>query len=386
MSRLQELHPDQQAVLQLVLRRRLPYADLGDLLGLDAEGVRERALDAIDGLAPDDVPGLDPADRDRIADHLLGQDRGAERRATATLLASHSPAHAWATTIANELGPLGGPVEKVPAVPGAAAGEPVAPAGPAAGAVTPSASSVPVGDPVEAPASTRSRRASSATGAAATTSSAPATGTPAEKGSSAPALPRNPLADQPKGLVAGGVAAVVVVILLVVWISGGFSGGDDSESASTPPAATTTAADDTASTEAAAAQFVAALPQSIPFRAPQGATGALARVTGTGTPTVSSSDAATPVISLTIQNLPTATSTQRYYAWADKNGADPIFLGELSAATGAELLFQGLDVKTRQATVVDPSVYTTMRITRETSENPTEPGPTVISGRITPTS
>ncbi|MEV4422793.1 hypothetical protein AB0L40_22865, partial [Patulibacter sp. NPDC049589] len=107
MSRLQELHPDQQAVLQLVLRRRMPYGDLAGLLGLTAEGVRERALDAIDGLAPDDVPGLALEDRDRIADHLLGQDDGEAREATAALLDDHPPARTWAATVAAELEPLG---------------------------------------------------------------------------------------------------------------------------------------------------------------------------------------------------------------------------------------------------------------------------------------
>ncbi|MEV4423528.1 hypothetical protein AB0L40_26705, partial [Patulibacter sp. NPDC049589] len=141
-----------------------------------------------------------------------------------------------------------------------------------------------------------------------------------------------------------------------------------------------------AAAQAAAAQFAAALPQTIRFRPPSGATGADARVTGTAKPTVSTADASIPVLALTIKGLPALTAKRRYFAWADKNGADPIFLGQLSDARGAELRFEGLDLKSRQATTVDPTVYTTFRITRETAKAPTKPGPTVIVGRVTPRS
>ncbi|MGX6449979.1 hypothetical protein ACVU7I_18235, partial [Patulibacter sp. S7RM1-6] len=85
MSRLEGLHPDQRAVLQLVLRRRLSYDGLSAVLGLSAAQVRERALDAVDGLAPDDVPGLELEERDRVGDLLLGQ-AGDAAAATAALL------------------------------------------------------------------------------------------------------------------------------------------------------------------------------------------------------------------------------------------------------------------------------------------------------------
>jgi hypothetical protein len=90
------------------------------------------------------------------------------------------------------------------------------------------------------------------------------------------------------------------------------------------------------------------------------------------------------VLALTITGLPALTQTRRYFAWADKGGADPIFLGQLTDVGGAELPFQGLDLKTRQAAVVDPTVYDRVRITLEGTAAPTKPGPTVLVGTISP--
>ncbi|MEV4423368.1 hypothetical protein AB0L40_25860, partial [Patulibacter sp. NPDC049589] len=89
---------------------------------------------------------------------------------------------------------------------------------------------------------------------------------------------------------------------------------------------------------------------------------------------------------LTIKGLPAASSTRNYFVWADRNGQDPVFLGALPGVEGAQLPFQGVDVRTGQAVVVDPSVYSKVRVTSETTANPTAPGPTVIVGTITPPS
>jgi hypothetical protein len=377
MSRLQDLHPDQQAVLQLVLRRRMPYADLAGALGLTPEGVRERALDAVDGLAPEDVDGLAMEDRDRIADHLLGQDDGAGRDATATLLRDHEPARTWASRVAAELGPLGGPASPVPGVASTPAADAPAPGATAAGGGTPgTAATAPdpaPGEPAPAPAAQGD-----------------------DVGAAFAALPRRPKRTTTRkgparrlspAVLGGAAASLVVVVLLVLWIAGAFSGDDDSgsESASAPPATTTTAGS-TAEDRAAAAQFVAALPQTIRFRAPATAPGGFSAVTGTAKPAVSAQDAAIPVLALTIKGMPALTSKRRYFAWADKNGADPVFLGQLTEPTGAELPFQGLDLKSRQPTVIDPTVYSRVRITLEGTQAPTKPGPTIIVGTITPRS
>ncbi|CAB4902509.1 unannotated protein [freshwater metagenome] len=402
MSRLQELHPDQQAVLQLVLRRRMAYGDLAGFLGLTPEGVRERALDAIDGLAPDDVEGLALEDRDRIADHLLGQDAGPDREATASLIVEHPPAGAWAATVAAELAPLGGPAAGL-ATPATTpvAGPPTA-AAPVGGDTTavdadaPAPDAAPVADETPTPSGTAAYQAPAAGrpvhGAPTSTPSAPGAGsagrrTPRRR--PAGAL-RNPLAGRSPKVLAGAGAAALVVVLLVVWIAGGFGGGsDDQGTQASTPAATTTAADPSAPTaaqRAAAAQFVAALPQNITFRPTSSTPAAYRDVRGTARPAISRANAASPVLALTIRGLPAVTSSRSYFAWADKNGADPIFLGQLTDRSGAELPFQGLDLKTRQAAVVDPTVYSRVRITLETRPQPSRPGPTIIVGTITPRS
>jgi hypothetical protein len=378
MSRLQELHPDQQAVLQLVLRRRMPYSDLAGMLGLTPEGVRERALDAIDGLAPDDVEGLALEDRDRIADHLLGQDEGADREATATLIREHAPAGAWAATVSEELAPLGGP-----AAPESSA-DPVA--------ATPDAEPAAAEPSVAGPATEAPAYQPPADGPLVHGAPLAASAANPDPPKTTPSGRRNPLAGRPPAVLAGAGAGVLVLVLLVLWVGGAFGGDDnggESESAASPATTSSTTATapgaaPTAEERAAAAQFVAALPQTIRMRPPASATGAFARVTGTAKPAISQASAATPVLSLTMSGLPAVSAKRRYFAWADKNGADPIFLGQLTDVRGAELPFQGLDLKTRQATVVDPTVYSRVRVTLETDEAPTRPGRTVLVGTITP--
>jgi len=400
MSRLQELHPDQQAVLQLVLRRRMPYGDLAGLLGLTPEGVRERALDAVDGLAPDDVEGLALEDRDRIADHLLGQDAGADREATAALISEHPPAGAWATTVAAELAPLGGPVVDVPAAGAdvAAADAPEAPTpadAPATDDAPLAADAAPVSDPPPYQAPTSGRIVHGGAPTAGPASAAPASASPRRTRRKGSGGVPNPLAGRPPKVLAGAGVAALVVVLLVLWIAGAFGGGDDDTGetqAATP--ATSTAADGasapnappTAEQRAAAAQFVAALPQTVRFRTTASTPAAFRRVTGTAKPAISQTNAARPVMALTIRGLPAITSGRSYFAWADKNGADPIFIGQLTERGGAELPFEGLDLKTRQGAVVDPTVYSRMRITLETKPQPSRPGPTIIVGTITPRS
>ena len=79
MASLDELPPDQRAVLDLVLQRGRSYDDIARLLSIDRAGVRARALAAFDGIGPD--TGLAPESRALITDYLLGQlpDRVAEQ-------------------------------------------------------------------------------------------------------------------------------------------------------------------------------------------------------------------------------------------------------------------------------------------------------------------
>jgi hypothetical protein len=183
--------------------------------------------------------------------------------------------------------------------------------------------------------------------------------------------------------LAAGALALVVAALVIAWVSGAFK-GDDAPSASAgsaPQATSTAAASGTAQDQAAAQQFLAALPRQINFTAPVGAQGAFANVKGVAQSTLSQTTGE-PVLALTTEGVPKATSARRYFAWADKSGTDPILIGQLTDARGAELPFTGVDLKTRQAATVDPTIYNRIRITRQGASAPTKPGPTVLVGTL----
>jgi Sigma-70, region 4 len=101
MASLDELPPDQRAVLDLVLQRGRSYDDIARLLAIDRAAVRTRALAAFDGIGPD--TGLAPESRALITDYLLGQlpDRVAEQ--TRDRLAESPYERAWARVLASEL-------------------------------------------------------------------------------------------------------------------------------------------------------------------------------------------------------------------------------------------------------------------------------------------
>ncbi len=121
------LAPDQQAVLQLLLKRARSYDEIAGLLRLERTSVRERALDALDALGAElpGTAGLASERQDEIADHLLGQQTDAEQAATRDFLERSAPGRAWALGVAAELRPVAG--ERLPDIPAARAREVPAP-------------------------------------------------------------------------------------------------------------------------------------------------------------------------------------------------------------------------------------------------------------------
>lgn len=105
MAGLDKLAPEQTAVLQLILAQGKSYEEIADLLGLDADDVRQRAHTALDRLGPEGGRRLTPARRGEISDYLLGQDDDVDRRATREYLADSPGARAWARVVAAELRP-----------------------------------------------------------------------------------------------------------------------------------------------------------------------------------------------------------------------------------------------------------------------------------------
>ena len=115
MARFEQLPADQKAVLQLLLKQGKTYDDLSTLLRITPDAVRERALNALDELGPDDTAGLEPDRADEVADYLLGQQTASERQATREFLETSAPGRAWARVVAGELRALAG--DALPEIP-----------------------------------------------------------------------------------------------------------------------------------------------------------------------------------------------------------------------------------------------------------------------------
>jgi len=98
-SPLDDLTPDQRAVLQLLLKQGKSYAELAALLKIDPEAVRQRAIGAIAALGPE----LDEGDRGALTDWLLGQLDDEGRAATLELLTESPAALEWAEAIGERL-------------------------------------------------------------------------------------------------------------------------------------------------------------------------------------------------------------------------------------------------------------------------------------------
>src|SRR4051794_18247756 len=109
MSRLDDLPPDQRAVLQLLLKQDRTYEEIAQLLRLDAGVVRERAHRALDALGPVDAD-LPAERRNELGDYLLGEQSATQRAASRAYLEGSSAGRSWARTVAAELRPLGGDI------------------------------------------------------------------------------------------------------------------------------------------------------------------------------------------------------------------------------------------------------------------------------------
>lgn len=327
------------------------YAELAEVLGLPRDRVRERALDAVDGLAPDDVEGLELEDRDRIADYLLGQQEDDERTATERLIAGSAPAREWLGRLTPELSALTSDALPIPEPgPSPAADEDGAPA-PSAGITAAFAA-------LDAPSSEPRR---------------------------VPERLRGLLASRNARIVAGVVALIVVI--LVVLLATGVFGGDDEDGRTAETPTTTT----TEPSEAALATAVAsALPAQVNLNPPPSATGAAAKAAAVGQPNINDN---VPGLVFQAENLPPLANDRVYSIWVDGNGQPAALLGRLDkvAETGEALVdkdgkvapvfvpFATLDGSTTR--VIDVRPYARIRVTRESPKS-TRPGATVLTGSL----
>jgi hypothetical protein len=103
MARLDQLPPDQRAVLQLLLKQGKSYGEIADVLRIERSAVKARAHDALAAVGPEETDDLSEDRRDEIGDYLLGQQDEGQRAATRSFLESSPAGRAWARVVSSEL-------------------------------------------------------------------------------------------------------------------------------------------------------------------------------------------------------------------------------------------------------------------------------------------
>src|SRR5690242_2743128 len=115
MAPIDDLAPDQRAVLQLLLKQGKGYDELATLLRIEPDAVRERAVLALEALGPRDGAPLAEERRAEIPDYLLGQQTASQRQATREFREGSAGGRGWARVVAGELRPLAG--DALPEIP-----------------------------------------------------------------------------------------------------------------------------------------------------------------------------------------------------------------------------------------------------------------------------
>jgi hypothetical protein len=338
MSRVEQLPPDQQAVLSLLVRQGRTYAEVAALLSIDESAVRDRAQRAIIGLAGAAPSELDPDDVGRIGDYLLGQLAEADRIQTLVVLMDSIAARVWARAIGAQLEPVASVA--LPAVPDDPDTAPAsAPAGPEPVRAEPALEKPP--ERIEA-----ARRALSE----------PDEPEPGASGQRAPREPRRE-ADRGGGVLL--VAAVLVIAAIVVFITDTGAGSTPARGPIPASAATTAAATTTTSSSGIIAEV-----KMTPTTPRSNATGAVAVV----------KNGSTLEITFSASKLP-APGSAHYILWLYDSSTHFEALGDVPAVKA-----NGSVGPLAIAAPSDASSYHGVALTLDKSNSPTSPGQVVLSG------
>jgi hypothetical protein len=347
MSSLDNLPPDQRAVLQMVLQRGRSYDEIANLLSIDRAAVRQRALDGFDAIAPAAViPG---PERALVTDYLLHQlpDKVSEQ-VYAYLQASEADRE-WALAVAAKVAPLASrPLPEIPV--GAPLG---ADDGPDGGLEQDS--DPPADDAVAVRESDEQLDAASE-----------AVVTDAAVGDSVAQPRQGPPSSRRGGMILlAAVAAVIVIAVLVGVISSGGSSGHRSTAAKTQTTRTaSTTVSEPTTTAGGNPQLLAALNLVSPT-GPKDAVG-IAQVIRKWN-----------VVGVVIdaEGLPANTTHNAYGVWLYRSPSSHEFVGFDRNLVGKDgkLTAEGQ----LPANAAD---YDRLLITLETQPKPTSPGEVVLSG------
>jgi hypothetical protein len=396
MTDLEQLPPEQRAVLSLLLRQGKGYDDVASLLKVDADDVRGRAVSALTALGPSDLAGMPDHVRQEVGDYLLRQQSPAESDATRALFSSNPDARAWAEGVAGKISGLA--AEPLPELPEA---RPAPPPGNAPAPVrdpdAPPAAKPRDGE-VEAPAGGRRRigrreAAAAAAGAAAGATAAEAAGAGATEDAAAKAeraaprrAPRGDGVSRPTaaassagstplegtgatasrvgGYIVLAALGVIIAVVIIVATNGGFSSGGGNDNAAVTG---TTPATQTAHT--ATATGTPKIEAQINFTPPDPSSKALAVADII-------SQGAVKAFALTAQGLdPTRGFAYAVWLYNAQNNAKLLgFINQEVTANG--------QAKAIAALPADASNYREIIITKETAPKPTQPGTVVLTGQL----
>ena len=323
MATLEDLPPDQRAVLSLVLKQSKSYAEIATLLSLEESAVRDRAHAALDELGPRDGTPLPAPRRAALADFLLNQQPEDEAQQTRNYLASSAAGRGWTRVVADALRPLGG--EALPEIPAERAAAPPEPAAPP----PPRPAPAPVSAAAASPDATPARAAGTSGG-------------------------RPPASRRGGALLLGAAAVAAVVVVLLLVLSGGSSKHHR------------------ASTGATGATGATGTPQII-GQVNMTSPGGGKKTIGIALIIAQGNQAA---LELQAQGLTPTTRSFGYGVWLYNSHSSAEAIGSAPAVKANGRL------SALAALPNDTANFRALIITRETSSRPTQPGPIVLSGPL----
>jgi Sigma-70, region 4 len=295
MSAIDDLSPDQRAVLQLVLRQGRSYDQLAGMLGIERDAVAARAHAGLEALAPDAARRLSPERRGQIADYLLGQQDEAMAIETRSYLAGSASARAFARLVADAIEPVAR--DPLPELPAPATAAPAQPTPPPPPGEREEAGDIDTPPPVPAPE---------------------------------PAAPSGPRSSRLGGvLILAAVAAIIAVV--VIFIVNHNSGDDNGTATQAATTSTTTPATTTPSTTSTTPVTPKAQINLHALQTGSKAVGLAQVVTQGGQ----------EAIALAAQNV-AANQNNAYAVWLYSSQSDVKFLGWINSKVGSNGQFTAL--------------------------------------------